>query len=148
MNAKKGCDTVSKFLDQQGMPNVVIHGDKAQDQRSSNLDSFKRGEVTVLVATDVAARGIDISGIGHVINYDMAHKVETYTHRIGRTGRAGKKGVATTFLTLDDHEIFYELKEFVTKAGFAFPHEIAKHESTLTKPGGVQQKKGGAYKNE
>lgn len=72
--------------------------------------AFRTKKFTVLVTTDVAGRGIDIPDVSHVINYDMPGKIETYTHRIGRTGRAGKTGEATTFLTLDDTSVFYDLK--------------------------------------
>ena len=71
-----------------------------QDQREAGLAGFKEGKYSVLVATDVAGRGIDVQDVACVINYDMPHSIENYTHRIGRTGRAGKKGYAVTFLTL------------------------------------------------
>ena len=75
-----------------------IHGDKTQNYRKHALNDFKRGKVQVLVATDVAARGLDISDVTHVINYEVPQDYETYIHRIGRTGRAGKKGKAFTFM--------------------------------------------------
>jgi superfamily II DNA/RNA helicase len=75
-----------------------IHGDKNQSKRQKALDMFKKNHVNILVATDVAARGLDISGVSHVINYDIPATHEDYIHRIGRTGRAGKAGEALTFI--------------------------------------------------
>jgi superfamily II DNA/RNA helicase len=75
-----------------------IHGNKRQSQRQRALDAFKQGRTQVLVATDVAARGIDVSDVSHVINYDLPATYEDYVHRIGRTGRAGKRGKALTFV--------------------------------------------------
>lgn len=81
-----------------------------QDQREENLESFRDGDYTVLVATDVASRGLDIPDVKEVVNYELPSKIETYCHRIGRTGRAGKDGIATSFLTEHDEEIMFGLK--------------------------------------
>jgi len=91
---KHGANKVAKKLDQAGIAAEAIHGNKSQNARQRALDSFKSGEAWVLVATDIAARGIDIEGISHVINFELPHEPESYVHRIGRTARAGASGVA------------------------------------------------------
>jgi ATP-dependent RNA helicase RhlE len=96
---KHGADRIAKKLEKLGHSVEVIHGDRSQGQRSAALKSFATGRSRVLVATDVAARGIDISHIAHVVNYDLPNGSDDFVHRIGRTGRAGAKGVATTFVT-------------------------------------------------
>jgi ATP-dependent RNA helicase RhlE len=95
---KHGADRISKKLEKLGHWSNAIHGDRSQSQRSSALKGFASGKHRVLVATDVAARGIDISDIAHVVNFDLPNASEDFVHRIGRTGRAGAKGVATTFV--------------------------------------------------
>jgi len=95
---KHGADRISKKLEKLGHDSDVIHGDRSQSQRTAALKGFANGKHRVLVATDVAARGIDVNDIAHVINYDLPNASEDFVHRIGRTGRAGKKGVATTFV--------------------------------------------------
>jgi superfamily II DNA/RNA helicase len=95
---KHGVEKLSKMLNQKGFKSASIHGNKTQGQRQRALDEFKKGQTDILVATDVAARGLDISGVSHVINYDIPATYEDYVHRIGRTGRGGKTGVAYTFV--------------------------------------------------
>ena len=95
---KHGADRISKKLEKLGHDADVIHGDRSQSQRTAALKGFANGKHRVLVATDVAARGIDVSDIAHVVNYDLPNASEDFVHRIGRTGRAGAKGVATTFV--------------------------------------------------
>lgn len=94
---KRRADVVAKQLRQADIAADVIHGDKSQTARTRALERFKRGQIHVLVATDVAARGLDVEGISHVVNYDLPHDPESYVHRIGRTGRAGAVGLAITF---------------------------------------------------
>merc|ERR1719245_2857070 len=101
-NTKRMCETLSQGLHRQGVPCTSIHGDKDQRERDEALNGLKSGRYKVLVATDVAARGLDIKGVGLVVNYDPANNTEDYVHRIGRTGRAGAKGFAITFLTSAD----------------------------------------------
>ncbi len=96
---KHGADRIGKKLEKLGHKIEVIHGDRSQSQRTTALKRFSDGKARVLVATDVAARGIDVSHIAHVINYDLPNGSDDFVHRIGRTGRAGAKGVATTFVT-------------------------------------------------
>lgn len=95
---KHGVERLSKTLVQRGFRSESIHGNKTQGRRQKALELFKRDHVQVLVATDVAARGLDINGVSHVINYDLPASHEDYIHRIGRTGRAGKRGIALTFI--------------------------------------------------
>ncbi|HVY72709.1 MAG TPA: DEAD/DEAH box helicase [Candidatus Paceibacterota bacterium] len=95
---KHGVEKLSKILNQRGFKSESIHGNKTQGARQRALDAFKKGHMNILVATDVAARGLDISGVSHVINYDLPASREDYVHRIGRTGRAGKRGKALTFI--------------------------------------------------
>jgi ATP-dependent RNA helicase RhlE len=95
---KHGADRISKKLEKLGHDADVIHGDRSQSQRTAALKGFQNGRHRVLVATDVAARGIDVQDIAHVINYDLPNASDDFVHRIGRTGRAGAKGVATTFV--------------------------------------------------
>lgn len=94
---KYGADKVAKFLKSYGLKNAVIHGNRSQAQREKALQAFKRGDVKALIATDVAARGIDIPDVSHVVNYELPNVPEAYVHRIGRTARAGKEGIAISF---------------------------------------------------
>ena len=96
---KRGADKLSHLLEARSHKSNRIHGDRSQSQREAALRSFKSGKTRVLVATDVAARGIDIDSVSHVINYDIPEVPEDYVHRIGRTGRAGNKGRAITLVT-------------------------------------------------
>ena len=96
---KHGADRIAKKLEKAGHQTEVIHGDRSQSQRTAALKNFTLGRARILVATDVAARGIDVSHIAHVVNYDLPNGSDDFVHRIGRTGRAGAKGVATTFVT-------------------------------------------------
>ena len=98
---KHGADRIVRDLKREGIDAVAIHGDKSQNARQAALTAFKTGECKVLVATDIAARGIDIAGLSHVINYDMPMEPEAYVHRIGRTGRAGRDGTAISFCCID-----------------------------------------------
>ena len=95
---KHGVERLAKTLVERGFRAESIHGNKTQHKRQKALDLFKKDHVQVLCATDVAARGIDVAGISHVINYDLPQNHEDYVHRIGRTGRAGKRGKALTFV--------------------------------------------------
>ena len=95
---KHGADRISKKLEKLGHDADVIHGDRSQSQRTAALKGFANGRHRILVATDVAARGIDVQDIAHVVNYDLPNASDDFVHRIGRTGRAGAKGVATTFV--------------------------------------------------
>lgn len=100
---KRGADRVAEGLEEAGHPVSAIHGNKSQPQREKALDRFRSGRARVLVATDIAARGIDVTGISHVINFDMPVEPESYVHRIGRTARAGASGVAISFCDPAEH---------------------------------------------
>lgn len=113
VNQKKGADVLAKGLEKFGFNACTLHGGKGQEQREFALASLKSGAKDILVATDVAGRGIDIKDVSMVINYDMAKTIEDYTHRIGRTGRAGKTGIAVSFVTKDDSQLFYDLKQLI-----------------------------------
>ena len=103
---KRGADRIAHILEKREHKSNRIHGDRTQSQRQAALASFKSGRSRILVATDVAARGIDIDSVSHVINYDVPEAPEDYVHRIGRTGRAGNKGKAITFFTLaEEHSL-------------------------------------------
>jgi ATP-dependent RNA helicase RhlE len=99
---KQGADRVVRHLEHEGIEATAMHADKTQPQRTRALEDFKSGKVRVLVATDIAQRGLDISGITHVVNYDVPQQAEDYVHRIGRTGRAAKEGDAFTFMAPDE----------------------------------------------
>jgi ATP-dependent RNA helicase RhlE len=99
---KRGANKVAQELDRNGVRADAIHGNKSQGARQRALDSFKSGGIRVLVATDIAARGIDVAGISHVINYELPNEPESYVHRIGRTARAGASGVALSFCDRDE----------------------------------------------
>jgi len=99
---KHGADRVVRHLEDEGIAATAMHADKSQGERTKALDDFKSGKVRVLVATDIAQRGLDVSGITHVINYDVPQQPEDYVHRIGRTGRAAATGDAYTFMAPDE----------------------------------------------
>jgi len=128
-NGKKGCDVLARSLDKMGFPTAVIHSGKDQATREAAIEGFKSGEFEILVATDIAGRGIDIQGVEHVINYDMPKDIESYTHRIGRTGRAGKKGIATTFVTGEgvEENVLYDLVQMLKKCSQIVPSELSRH---------------------
>jgi ATP-dependent RNA helicase RhlE len=106
VRTKHGADRLVKRLKRHGVEAVAMHGNKSQRQREQALSRFESGAVDVLVATDVAARGIDVVGISHVINFDPPHDSETYVHRVGRTGRAGARGIGITLVSADQrHDI-------------------------------------------
>ncbi|MGH6970718.1 MAG: helicase-related protein, partial [Caulobacteraceae bacterium] len=101
-NRKSEVDIVAKSLRKHGFDAAAIHGDLDQSQRMKTLDSFRKGELKLLVASDVAARGLDIPDVSHVFNYDVPHHADDYVHRVGRTGRAGKSGDSITLVTPND----------------------------------------------
>ncbi|MGH9564041.1 MAG: helicase-related protein, partial [Terracidiphilus sp.] len=102
VRTKHGADRVAKRLARAGHSATRIHGDRTQSQRTAALRSFAQGQHRVLVATDVAARGIDVADVAHVVNFDMPKEAEDYVHRVGRTGRAQSLGIASTFAAPDD----------------------------------------------
>lgn len=112
---KHGADKLSRTLNKAGIPTGAIHGDKSQGARNRALDDLKTGKSRVLVATDIAARGIDVHQLDHVINYDLPNEAETYVHRIGRTGRAGFSGKAIAFCDFDEKAYLKDIQKLIGK---------------------------------
>jgi len=126
---KHGANKVAERLDKEGLAAAAIHGNKSQGARTRALAGFKSGEVRVLVATDIAARGIDIHQLPHVVNLDLPNVAEDYVHRIGRTGRAGEKGHAISLVAAEEHELLRAIERLV---GSALPRqEIPGFEPTI-----------------
>jgi len=113
VRTKHGADNVVKALKKHGVNAEAIHGDKSQNARQRVLDSFKNKEITVLVATDIAARGIDIESLPYVINFDLPNIPETYGHRIGRTGRAGNGGISISFCGKDEEPYWKDIQKLI-----------------------------------
>ena len=129
---KHGADRIARRLESSRIPCATLHANRSQNQRLRALHDFKHGRVRVLVATDIAARGIDVEGISHVINYDFPRHPEDYVHRIGRTGRAQAVGEAISFLAPDDHSHLRTLERFLRRGilrrkaeGFSEPANTA-----------------------
>mmetsp|Transcript_35272 Transcript_35272/g.81681 ORF Transcript_35272/g.81681 Transcript_35272/m.81681 type:complete len:309 (-) Transcript_35272:86-1012(-) len=125
VETKKGCDMLTRSLRQDGLQARALHGDKSQDERDWVLREFKTCQSTLLCATDVAARGLDIDDIKMVVNFDFPNDMETYVHRIGRTGRAGKKGVAVSFFVAQKNaRMARELIEILNRTSQYIPPEL------------------------
>lgn len=125
VNSHKKCEDVLNQVQDMGYRVCMIHGRKSQDEREASINGFRKGRFDVMVATDVAGRGLDIADVTLVVNVDMPSTVEAYTHRIGRTGRAGKKGDSVTFLTMADSEIFFEFRTYLESNKVRnIPHEL------------------------
>ncbi|KAL8952420.1 MAG: hypothetical protein Q9222_001655 [Ikaeria aurantiellina] len=140
VNIKRNCDAVARDIKHMGFSSVTLHGGKTQEQREAALLSLRNGSTDVLVATDLAGRGIDVPDVSLVVNFNMATSIESYTHRVGRTGRAGKSGIAITFLGNEDSDVMYDLKQMLMKSSISrVPEELRKHEA-------AQQKKGSQKK--
>ncbi|PYT77321.1 MAG: hypothetical protein DMG40_23890 [Acidobacteria bacterium] len=107
---KRGTDRIAKSLKRQGINAAMIHEDRSQSQRTAALTGFQRGQYRVLVATDVADRGIHVQDIAHVINYDLPEVAENFVHRVGRTGRAGERGVASTLFVRGQRTELFQLE--------------------------------------
>jgi ATP-dependent RNA helicase DDX23/PRP28 len=138
-NTREVCETVASICSDEGYSAVVLHGGKMQEQRMANLKAFKERAVQILVATDVAGRGIDVTGVTLVVNYEMPQEIDKYRHRIGRTGRAGKTGRAVSLLTTHDTEIMFDLKESLEASGQEVPRELAHHPAAQSKEAGMQK---------
>lgn len=145
---KRTCDTLCDGLRRDGWPVRTMHGDKKQQERDWVLGEFRSGKSPMLIATDVASRGLDVPDIGLVINFDFPNSLEEYVHRCGRTGRAGKKGTAISFFTTKDGKHSSGLMKLMTKNGFEPPPEL--HQFANAHRGRMHQKeryrrsKGGA----
>ncbi|MFI3282120.1 MAG: helicase-related protein, partial [Rikenellaceae bacterium] len=112
---KHGADKVVKILNRYKIPSEAIHGNKSQSARQRALSNFKSGDTRVLIATDIAARGIDVDDLSHVINYELPNIPETYVHRIGRTGRAGRTGVAYSFCNAMEMPLLKDIEKLIGK---------------------------------
>ena len=110
---KHGANKLTKQLEEAGISAAAIHGNKSQGARTKALANFKANEIRVLVATDIAARGIDIDQLPHVVNYELPNVPEDYVHRIGRTGRAGKSGEAVSLVCIDEHKLLFDIEKFI-----------------------------------
>jgi ATP-dependent RNA helicase RhlE len=115
VNSKLGCARLARSFERDGLRTTALHGDKSQDERLKALESFKRGEVDVMVATDVAARGLDIVDLPAVFNFDVPFNAEDYVHRIGRTGRAGASGLAVTLVSPSDTRLVSDIEHLIKK---------------------------------
>jgi len=125
VETKRGCDTLTRSLRGEGYNAQAIHGDKTQDERDRVLADFRAGRVLILIATDVAARGLDVKLVTTVINFDMPNNAEDYVHRIGRCGRAGATGTAVSFFTQKNARMGRDLMKLIREAGQEVPHELA-----------------------
>lgn len=131
---KRGADRLDKTLKKRGLQSVAIHGDKTQGQRKDALDRFRTGQMSILVATDVAARGLDIPKLNYVFNYELPNEPDNYIHRIGRTGRAGESGVAYTLCCQEDLPRLFEIERLLGKEIPELQVELSAKLDRLKKP--------------
>jgi ATP-dependent RNA helicase RhlE len=113
---KHGANRLARQLDQSGISAVAIHGNKSQGARTRSLADFKQGNVRVLVATDLASRGLDIEQLPHVVNYELPNTPKDYVHRIGRTGRADRRGTAISLVCIDEHDLLKDIERLLNRA--------------------------------
>ena len=143
VETKRSCDYVEDVLRAKGFPACSIHGDKSQREREDALRSFKRGDTPVMVATDVASRGLDIPNVTQVVNYDLPTNIDDYVHRIGRTGRAGNTGAALAFINEKNSNIVRELRELLEENGQEVPQWLSQMSSYGGGGGGGGSRGGG-----
>ncbi|MED6120268.1 DEAD-box ATP-dependent RNA helicase 52 [Stylosanthes scabra] len=127
VETKRGADNLEHTLTRNGFPAIAIHGDKVQMERERALRSFKKGVTPIMVATDVASRGLDIPHVAHVINYDLPRNIDDYVHRIGRTGRAGKSGFATAFFSYKNNHLAKPLVDLLQEAKQEIPSWLSQY---------------------
>ncbi|GER39940.1 dead box ATP-dependent RNA helicase [Striga asiatica] len=144
VETKKGADSLEHWLYLNGFPATTIHGDRSQQERELALRSFKSGKTPILVATDVAARGLDIPHVAHVINFDLPNDIDDYVHRIGRTGRAGKTGLATAFFNENNMSLAKPLAELMKEANQEVPDWLTRFASRSSY-GGKSRRGGGRF---
>eukprot|EP00466_Bigelowiella_natans_P002907 jgi/Bigna1/57373/fgenesh1_pm.11_\ len=143
VETKKGADELDWWLnDECGIPATSIHGDRTQYEREQALDVFRSGRCPVLVATDVASRGLDINNVLHVINYDLPSNIDDYVHRIGRTGRCGKTGTAISFVNEKNKNILRDLRDILSEAKQEIPDWFDKFVSSSSRYGGGRRSGG------
>ncbi|XP_064614778.1 ATP-dependent RNA helicase DDX3X-like isoform X2 [Liolophura sinensis] len=151
VETKKGADALEHFLAGEGYPATSIHGDRSQREREDALRSFRTGMTPILVATAVAARGLDISNVRHVINFDLPSDIEEYVHRIGRTGRVGNLGLATSFFNEKNKNVVRDLLELLVEAKQEVPSWLesmayeARHSSGPNRRGGARRFGGSGF---
>merc|ERR1719205_182085 len=145
VETKRGADSLDEFLHREGFPVTSIHGDRTQREREEALRRFKSGQTPIIVATAVAARGLDIPNVKHVINFDMPSDVEEYVHRIGRTGRMGNLGLATSFFNEKNRNLVKDLIEILVEANQELPSwlESIEMDSRFSFGGGGRRGGGG-----
>lgn len=143
VETKKGADALEHWLGMNGFPATSIHGDRTQQERELALRSFKSGNTPILVATDVAARGLDIPHVAHVINFDLPNDIDDYVHRIGRTGRAGKSGLATAFFNENNMSLARPMAELMQEANQEVPDWLVRYASRASYGGGRNRRTGG-----
>ena len=141
---KRGANRVAEELDRNGVRADAIHGNKSQGARQRALDSFKRGTIRVLVATDIAARGIDVDGISHVINFELPVEPESYVHRIGRTARAGASGVALSFCEPEERDTLRAIERLTrTTVRVVHDHPYARQRGANGRAHGMREERTG-----
>lgn len=133
VETKRAADQLEEELYHAGFPSTSIHGDRSQPERERALESFRSGRTPILVATDVAARGLDISNVAHVINFDMPRDIDDYVHRIGRTGRAGNSGVATAFFNDKNRNLVRELVVLLEEANQEVPSWLSQMNTEMSR---------------
>ena len=148
-NKKMKCESLVKQLERLGLTSDSIHGDKSQRERDYAFTRFKRDDIQVLVATDVAARGLDVNDVKVVINYDFPNNLEDYVHRIGRTGRSGKTGISYAFFTSENYALVKQVKSFLIKAEQQIPEKFEElsggNYDSKKKRGGSRNSSRGGY---
>ncbi|MBA0861259.1 hypothetical protein Goshw_026174 [Gossypium schwendimanii] len=145
VETKKGADSLEHWLCMNGFPSTTIHGDRTQQERELALRSFKSGKTPILVATDVAARGLDIPHVAHVVNFDLPNDIDDYVHRIGRTGRAGKTGLATAFFNESNLSLARPLAELMQEASQEVPAWLTHYASRARYGGNKNRRSGGRF---
>lgn len=143
VETKKGADALEHWLCLNNFPATTIHGDRSQQEREAALRSFKSGNTPILVATDVAARGLDIPHVAHVVNFDLPNDIDDYVHRIGRTGRAGKKGLATAFFNENNTSMARSLQDLMQEANQEVPAWLSRFAARSSFGGGKNRRSGG-----
>ncbi|XP_065630145.1 DEAD-box ATP-dependent RNA helicase 37 [Quercus suber] len=145
VETKKGADSLEHWLCMNGFPATTIHGDRTQQEREQALRSFKSGNTPILVATDVAARGLDIPHVAHVVNFDLPNDIDDYVHRIGRTGRAGKTGLATAFFNENNSSMARSLSELMQESNQEVPAWLSRYAARSSFGGGRNRRSGGRF---
>ncbi|EMS54351.1 DEAD-box ATP-dependent RNA helicase 52C [Triticum urartu] len=144
VETKRGADSLENWLCTNGFPATSIHGDRNQQEREYALRSFKSGQTPILVATDVAARGLDIPHVAHVVNFDLPNDIDDYVHRIGRTGRAGKSGIATAFFNDNNSSMAKSLADLMQESNQEVPAWLTRYAARPSYGGGGGRNRRGA----